>query len=85
MSESRPTAGTGAPPATTGDLAGRVSWPTLTAFGVPAAGYSFYLFFVQFYFLKFAIDVLLLAPLAVGLLFGAGRIWDAVSDPLAGY
>ncbi len=82
MSESQASAGSGVPAAA---ASGRVAWPTLVAFGLPAAGYSFYLFFVQFYFLKFATDVLLLAPAAIGLLFGAGRIWDAVSDPLAGY
>jgi GPH family glycoside/pentoside/hexuronide:cation symporter len=63
----------------------RVPWGTLLAFALPALGYSFYLFFVQFFFLKFATDVLLLAPALIGVLFGAGRIWDAVSDPLAGY
>jgi len=29
--------------------------------------------------------VLLLAPVTIGLLFGLGRIWDAVSDPVIGY
>ena len=56
----------------------------LLAYGLPVAGFSFYLMFVQIYFLKFATDVLLLAPAAIGALFGFGRIWDAVSDPLAG-
>jgi Na+/melibiose symporter-like transporter len=42
------------------------------------------LFIVQFYFLNFATDVLLLAPFSVGLLFAAGRVWDAVSDPIIG-
>jgi GPH family glycoside/pentoside/hexuronide:cation symporter len=62
-----------------------VSWPRLLAFCVPTVGLSFYLMFVQFYFLKFATDVLLLAPAAIGALFGLGRIWDAISDPIAGY
>jgi GPH family glycoside/pentoside/hexuronide:cation symporter len=61
-----------------------VSWPVLLAYAAPLSGVAFYLFFVQFYFLKFATDVLLLPP-AISLLFGAGRIWDAISDPLAGY
>ena len=63
----------------------RVSWPTLLAFGLPSSGYAFYLFFVQFYFLKYATDVLLIAPAVAGALIGAGRLWDAVSDPRAGY
>jgi len=54
-------------------------------YAVPATAFSFYLFFTQFYFLKFATDVLLAAPAAMGLLFGAGRLWDAVSDPLVGH
>lgn len=58
---------------------------TLLTWGIPAAGYAFPLFFVQVYFLKFATDVLLLSPAIVGLLFGAGRMWDAVTDPIAGY
>lgn len=40
---------------------------------------------VSFYLLKFSTDVLLIAPGVMGLIFGASRIWDAVSDPLAGY
>lgn len=59
--------------------------PTLLAYGIPMIGFAFLLFFVQFYLLKFAADVLLVAPAVIGVLFGAGRIWDAVSDPLAGY
>lgn len=43
------------------------------------------LFFVQIYFLNFATDVLLIAPGIVGVLFALGRIWDAVTDPVAGY
>ena len=62
-----------------------VSLRDLGFYAGPVVGLSTTLFIVQFYFLKFATDVLLLAPAAIGLLFGAGRIWDAVSDPLAGY
>lgn len=58
---------------------------TLLAFGAPAAGYAVTLLLIQFYFLKFATDVLLMAPAVGGALIGAGRIWDALSDPLAGY
>ena len=39
-----------------------------------------------FYFMKFSTDVLLIAPVVMGLLVGVfGRIWDAISDPIAGY
>lgn len=37
------------------------------------------------YFMKFSTDVLLIAPAAIGSLIAASRLWDAVSDPLAGY
>ena len=56
----------------------------LLAYGAPILGLSYLLFFVQFYFLKFATDVLLLPPAGVGALFGLAKLWDAVSDPLVG-
>jgi GPH family glycoside/pentoside/hexuronide:cation symporter len=56
----------------------------LLAYSPPVVGFSSSLFIVQFYFLNFATDVLLLAPLSVGLLFAAGRVWDALSDPIVG-
>jgi GPH family glycoside/pentoside/hexuronide:cation symporter len=67
----------GAPPA-------RVPLATLVLYGPPILGLSALLFFVQFFFLKFATDVLLLAPGLVATLFALGRLWDAVSDPLVG-
>ncbi|HYC56654.1 MAG TPA: MFS transporter [Candidatus Binatia bacterium] len=45
---------------------------------------SFLLFFVLFYFLKFATDVLLLPPATVGVLFAIAKLWDAASNPLVG-
>jgi GPH family glycoside/pentoside/hexuronide:cation symporter len=57
---------------------------TLLAYSPPVVGLSGPLFLVQFYFLNFATDVLLLAPLSVGLLFASGRVWDAISDPIVG-
>jgi GPH family glycoside/pentoside/hexuronide:cation symporter len=61
-----------------------VSLPDLLSYSPSVVGLSGPLFIVQFYFLNFATDVLLLAPLSVGLLFAAGRVWDAVSDPIVG-
>jgi GPH family glycoside/pentoside/hexuronide:cation symporter len=58
---------------------------TLVAFGAPAAGYAFYLFFIQFYFLNYGTDVLLLGAALPGLLLLVGRLFDAVTDPLAGW
>ncbi len=63
----------------------RVSLTPLFAYAAPAAGIGLMFFLVSLYLLKFATDVLLIAPGVMGLLFGASRIWDAVADPLAGY
>jgi len=60
-------------------------WYKISVYGVPAVASAAPVFFVQFYFLSFATDVLLLAPATVGLILASGRIWDAVTDPLAGY
>ena len=35
--------------------------------------------------MKFSTDVLLIAPAVMGLIFSISRIWDAISDPIAGY
>ena len=40
---------------------------------------------LSLYMMKFATDVLLIAPAVMGLIYSASRIWDAVSDPLVGY
>jgi GPH family glycoside/pentoside/hexuronide:cation symporter len=56
----------------------------LLAYGGPIVGISYLLFFVQFYFLKFATDVLLLPPVIVGVLFAVAKLWDAASNPLVG-
>ena len=37
------------------------------------------------YLLKFATDVLYLAPAVVGAIFLVGRVWDAVADPIVGF
>lgn len=60
-------------------------WPTTLLYALPVIGFSVPLFFIQFYFLKFATDVLLLAPSAIGLIFGLVRATDAVVDPVVGY
>jgi GPH family glycoside/pentoside/hexuronide:cation symporter len=62
----------------------RVPLAAVLAYGAPIFALSGFLFFVQFFFLKFATDVLLLSPVLVGLIFALGRAWDAVSDPMAG-
>ncbi len=37
------------------------------------------------YLMKFSTDVLLIAPAVMGSLIAGSRLWDAISDPLAGY
>lgn len=62
----------------------RLSPLVLAAYGAPSFAFAYLLFFVQFYFLKFATDVLLLAPAVVSLLFGVAKLWDAINCPLVG-
>jgi GPH family glycoside/pentoside/hexuronide:cation symporter len=62
----------------------RLATRTLALYGLPALGSMASLWLVQLYFLKYATDVLHVAPLVVGVLFAAGRVWDAIADPLAG-
>lgn len=54
------------------------------AYAVPAVGWASGLLMVQFFFMKFGTDVLMLSPVAVGLIFFFGRVWDALSDPIVG-
>ncbi|UCE85335.1 MAG: MFS transporter [Deltaproteobacteria bacterium] len=42
-------------------------------------------FLTSSYLIKFSTDVLGITPAAMGAIFLASRIWDAMSDPLAGY
>lgn len=52
---------------------------------LPMLGVNFAMVLVIAYITKYSIDVLLIAPATVGFIFGLGRIWDAISDPLVGY
>jgi GPH family glycoside/pentoside/hexuronide:cation symporter len=52
---------------------------------LPTAGVGFMYSLVALYLMKFATDVLLIAPAAMGTIFFAARLWDAFSDPIAGY
>ena len=63
----------------------RVSWNTTFAYGVPAIGAGYMYLVLSLYVMKFSTDVLLIAPVVMGLIFSASRIWDAVSDPIVGY
>lgn len=63
----------------------RLSVATLTTYGLPWIGTSFISFFLTLYFFKFATDTLLIAPAAMGIIYAAARIWDAISDPMVGF
>ncbi len=65
--------------------AARLPLASIFAYAAPAFGLGAMFFLVNLYLLKFSTDVLLIAPAVMGAIFGASRIWDAVSDPLAGY
>jgi GPH family glycoside/pentoside/hexuronide:cation symporter len=55
------------------------------AFSLPTLGVGFMFLLVSLYLMKFATDVLLISPAAMGTIFGISRIWDAVSDPVSGF
>ena len=40
---------------------------------------------LSLYVMKFATDILLIAPAVMGAIYSLSRIWDAISDPLVGY
>ena len=65
--------------------ADKVSWSTTLAFGAPAIGAGYMYLILSLYVMKFSTDVLLIAPAVMGAIFSLSRIWDAISDPLAGY
>jgi len=58
---------------------------TILAYAAPTLGSGFIFLLVFIYLMKFSTDVLLMAPATIGSIFGLSRIWDAVSDPLAGF
>ena len=65
--------------------ADRVPWRTVIAYGAPAAGAGYMYLLLSLYVMKFATDILLIAPAVMGAIYSLSRIWDAVSDPLIGY
>jgi sugar (glycoside-pentoside-hexuronide) transporter len=57
----------------------------IAEYSLPAFGMGFMFILVNIYLLKYATDVLLIAPATMGLLFGLSRLWDAVADPIVGF
>lgn len=58
---------------------------TILTYGLPSLGTGAMFGMLLLYFMKFSTDVLLIAPAAIGAILGISRIWDAISDPIAGY
>ena len=57
----------------------------IVSYGTAAVGVTAMAFINALYLFKYSTDVLLIAPGVMGLLYGASRIWDAISDPIAGH
>ena len=63
----------------------KVPLGTTIAYGMPGLGAGYTYLLMSLYVMKFSTDVLLIAPAVMGVIFSISRIWDAVSDPIAGY
>jgi GPH family glycoside/pentoside/hexuronide:cation symporter len=66
-------------------LAAPVPQATLALYAFPVLGPALLNTLALLYLFKYATDVLLIAPAAMGWVFMIGRFWDAASDPLVGY
>ncbi len=62
-----------------------LSRAVILTYGAPSLGTGAMFGMLLLYFMKFSTDVLLIAPAAIGAILGASRVWDAISDPIAGY
>ena len=63
----------------------RVTWLEVFLYALPPVGAGYMFCLVTLYTMKFATDVLLMAPALMGAIYGISRFWDAISDPLVGY
>lgn len=68
-----------------GSSVDRLPLGMIAVYSLPPLGLGFMFMLVSLLLLKFSTDVLLIAPAAMGTIFMVSRLWDAVSDPLAGY
>lgn len=58
---------------------------TLFLYAIPTAGMNGMYWLIMVFLLKFATDTLGIEPVMVGAIFAIGRLWDAISDPIAGW
>jgi GPH family glycoside/pentoside/hexuronide:cation symporter len=63
----------------------RLTHGVIWAFSLPRIAFGIMGLLSSTYLMKFSTDVLLIAPAAMGSIIAAARLWDAVSDPLAGF
>jgi GPH family glycoside/pentoside/hexuronide:cation symporter len=80
-----PALATDLPPASGVDSSERLPLATFVAYGLPRFAMGFVGVVVALYFVKFGTDVLLIAPATMGAIQALARVWDGVTDPLAGY
>ncbi len=85
MQQSAPPAPTPSPVPSSEAGAERLSLRVIWLYSLPRVGIGVMGVLFATYLMKFATDVLLIAPAAMGTLIAASRLWDAVSDPMAGY
>ena len=57
----------------------------MLAYGAPALGLGYMYLLMALYVLYFSTNILLIAPVVMGAVFAASRIFDAISDPVVGY
>ncbi|HKI75520.1 MAG TPA: MFS transporter, partial [Pseudomonadales bacterium] len=63
----------------------RLALGVIWAYSIPRIAFGIMGLLSGTYLMKFSTDVLLIAPAAMGSIIAASRLWDAVSDPLAGF
>lgn len=63
----------------------RLRLPVIWSYTLSRVGLSIMGVMFAVYLMKYATDVLLIAPVVMGGLLAAARLWDAVTDPLVGY
>ena len=63
----------------------RLKMGTIVAFASPRIAFGIMGTLFGVYLMKFATDVLLIAPAIMGTILAASRLWDGVTDPIIGY
>lgn len=64
---------------------GRLKLSVIWSFTLSRVAFSIMGVMFSVYLMKYATDVLLIAPATMGILIAAARLWDGVTDPLVGY